>query len=332
MNIKNCPKCNAENSIASITMPEEYEIRGEAIQVDTPLLQCKECGEEFYPPENDPFDAAYRIYRSRHNMVQPEDLKSFREHYGLTQRELSDLLGWGGATISRYENGALQDEAHDKTVRLAMDPSNLKKLILENSSSLDPEKAEEILKQINKEIKQSEKENSFCDFEEIGEYVPSEFSGNKSLDINKLFNAIKFMCMKRGEVKTKLNKLLFYADFLHFKEHGKSITGAKYARLPYGPVIDNYEFFLGVMIHKQHLSVEEKMFGNYPGDLYIPKENPAIDVFEAEEIQTLAKVKSYFEDFSATMIKDRAHQEKGYRETEDYKPISYLYAADIVLD
>lgn len=332
MNTKNCPKCNTKNSIVSITLPEEYEIRDDTIQIETNLLRCNECGEEFYSPEHDPFDAAYRIYRSRHNMVQPEEFKAFRERYTLTQQELSDLLGWGGATISRYENGALQDEAHDKTMRLAMDPSNLKKLILENSSSLDPEKAEEILKQINKEIKQSEKENSFCDFDEIGEYVPSEYSGNQPLDIIKLFNAIQFMCMNEGELKTKLNKLLFYSDFLHFKEYGKSITGAKYARLPYGPVIDNYEFFLGVMIHKQRLSVEEKMFGNYPGEVYIPKENPSIEVFKAEEIHTLAKVKSYFEDFSATMIKDRAHQEKGYRETEDSQPISYRYAADIVLD
>lgn len=74
MNIKNCPKCNTKNSIVTITLPEEYEVRGEAIQVDTTFLQCKECGEEFYSPENDPFEAAYRIYRSQNNMVQPEDL------------------------------------------------------------------------------------------------------------------------------------------------------------------------------------------------------------------------------------------------------------------
>lgn len=250
----------------------------------------------------------------------------------MTQRELSDLLGWGGATISRYENGALQDEAHDKTMRLAMDPINLKKLILDNSSNLDPEKAERILKQINTEIKKVEEENDLCDFDDLGEYIPSEYSGNQPLHINKLFNAVEFMCLKAGETKTKLNKLLFYADFLHFKEYGKSITGAKYARLPYGPVVDNYEFFLGVMIHKQRLSVEEKMFGNYPGEVYISKENLAIDVFKAEEIQTLAKVKGYFEDFSATMIKDRAHREKGYQETEEYQSISYRYAADIELD
>lgn len=332
MNIKNCPKCNAENSIASITLSEEYEVRGETIQVDTPLLQCKECGEEFYSPENDAFDAVYRTYRSHHNMVQPEEFKAFRERYDLTQRELSDLLGWGGATISRYENGALQDQAHDKTMRLAMDPKNLKTLILDNSSSLDPGKAQRILKQINKEIKNSEEENELCDFDELGEHVPSEYSGNQPLNINKLFSAIQFMCLNGGEFKTKINKLLFYADFLHFKEFGSSITGTQYARLPHGPVIDNYEIYLGIMVHKQRVSVVEKQFGEIIGEKIVANEQPSLDVFKTEEIETLAKVKGYFEGFTATKISDRSHQEKGYLETDNSQPISYRYAADIELD
>ena len=332
MNLKNCPKCNAKNSIASITLPEEYEVRGETIQYDTPLLRCKECGEEFYLPENDPFDAVYRIYRSRHNMVQPEDFKYFRERYDLTQRELSNLLGWGGATISRYENGALQDEAHDKTMRLAMDPKNLKKLILENSSSLDPDKAERILNQINQEINKSEEENELCNLDDLGEYIPSEYSGNQTLNIKKLFNAVQFMCLKGGELKTKLNKLLFYADFFHFKKYGISITGAQYARLPFGPVVDNYEIYLGLMVHKRRVLIEEKRFGDFLGEVIISNQSPSLEIFQPEEIETLAKVKGYFENYSATKISERAHQEKGYQETEDYQPISYQYAADIELD
>lgn len=332
MNIKKCPKCNAENSIASITLPEEYEVRGETVQVDTPLLRCKECEEEFYSPDHDPFDAVYRIYRSRHNMVQPEDLKSFRKRYDLTQRELSDLLGWGGATISRYENGALQDEAHDKTLRLAMTPTNLKQLILDNSSSLGPDKAESILHQINKEIKKSAEDNELCDLDDLGEYIPSEYSGNQPLKINKLFSAIQFMCLKDGEFKTKVNKLLFYADFSHFKDYGVSITGAQYARLPHGPVIDNYELYLGIMVYKQLVSIVEEQFGEIVGEKIVAMDQPDLEVFRPEEIETLAKVKGYFGDFTATKISNKSHQEKGYLETDNSQPISYHYAADIELD
>jgi hypothetical protein len=34
-------------------------------------------------------------------------------------------LGQGGATLSRYENGALQSEAHDQLLKLVMQPENL---------------------------------------------------------------------------------------------------------------------------------------------------------------------------------------------------------------
>ena len=35
--------------------------------------------------------------------------------------------------------------------------------------------------------------------------------------------------------KTKLNKILFYADFLYYKKTGDSITGQEYMRLDQGP-------------------------------------------------------------------------------------------------
>ncbi len=34
---------------------------------------------------------------------------------------------------------------------------------------------------------------------------------------------------------TKLNKLLFYSDFVHFAYHGTPISGQKYQKLPHGP-------------------------------------------------------------------------------------------------
>ena len=43
-------------------------------------------------------------------------------------------------------------------------------------------------------------------------------------------------------LKTKLLKEMFYTDFLYYKETCNSITGLEYAKLPYGPVPDQYEY------------------------------------------------------------------------------------------
>jgi len=39
---------------------------------------------------------------------------------------------------------------------------------------------------------------------------------------------------------TKLNKILFYADFLYYAKHGTSITGQEYMRLDKGPYVTKW--------------------------------------------------------------------------------------------
>jgi Antitoxin SocA-like, Panacea domain len=78
--------------------------------------------------------------------------------------------------------------------------------------------------------------------ERLSAYPPNEFSGYLKFDLRKFLNAALFFC-KGGQLKTRLNKLLFYAVFKHFKENAVAITGARYVHLPLGPVPDNYEYF-----------------------------------------------------------------------------------------
>ena len=51
-------------------------------------------------------------------MLTSQDLKIIREKYSLSQVSFSKLLGFGEKTITRYENGAIQDISHDLLIRL----------------------------------------------------------------------------------------------------------------------------------------------------------------------------------------------------------------------
>ncbi len=46
---------------------------------------------------------------------------NFGRNLDYTQKEMSEILGIGIASLNRYENGALQTEAMDKTIRYYMD-------------------------------------------------------------------------------------------------------------------------------------------------------------------------------------------------------------------
>ncbi|MEW6586709.1 MAG: type II TA system antitoxin MqsA family protein, partial [Nitrospirota bacterium] len=239
-----CPFCEQERVLDHVTKPENINVRGELIEVESEFLTCLSCGNTFDDPQSefDPLVPAYREYRKRHGLTQPEEIRQFRKRYGLTQSEFSAILGWGIATLNRYENGALQSEAHEKTLRLSMKPENFLRLIEETPSALNEEKRKRLTEELRKE------EEEALSFERVielhfGRYEPDEFSGYKKLELSKLFNTIVFFCKEPGVMKTKLNKLLFYADFRHFKEYAVSITGARYAHIPFGPAPDNYDYY-----------------------------------------------------------------------------------------
>ncbi len=324
-----CPNCEKETDLELVRRMEDVSVRGEAIKVEVTYYKCNNCVEEFDDPhsDEDPLDKAYREYRRRHGMMQPEDIRDFRKRFALTQNEMSRLLGWGGATLSRYENGALQDETHEKALCLAKDPRNLLKLIEGSPDALPKEKRDRLMN----ELRSAEEEA--CSLERVyeerfGKYEANELSGYRKLDLAKLFNAILYFC-KGGVLKTKLNKLLFYADFKHFKDYAVSITGARYAHIPFGPAPDKYALYFATLLENGAIRIEEDMIGDFIGEKFISVKEPDFSLFSDSELRILATVKEYFQDFSAKRITDFSHDEKAYKETATGDIISHEYAIEL---
>ena len=156
-----CAMCLNEYSDELFRMID-IEVKGETFQVQEHYYKCLKCREEFTNPHDpiDPLDQAYREYRKRHGLLQPEEIRNFRNSYKLTQKELASLLGLGDVTISRYENGALQETVYDNLLRLAMDPQNLLKLIQKSPASIsDKDKRDRIITQLNSVIQSTCKQS-----------------------------------------------------------------------------------------------------------------------------------------------------------------------------
>jgi len=261
-------------------------------------------------------------------MIQPEAIREIRKKYGLTQGELAGLLGWGVATLSRYENGALQSSAHDRLLALATEPRNLLKLVDATPDALTEEKRQHLKQLLAATIS---RELSFKRIYEdrFGAYEPDAFSGYKRLDLSKLFNAILYFCRGQHIPTTKVNKLLFYADFKHFKEYTVAITGARYARMPFGPAPDNYSYYFATLQEENAIEVEEIIFDQGAGEYFRSLRDPDLSIFTDGELKILAVVKENLKDFTARAISDMSHQEKGYIDTPMGHPISYEYADEL---
>lgn len=115
-----CNKC--EQFCKTITIEKEQTlcVKGKTITLVAPVRVCAECGEEIYDSSLDSETLArfYNAYRESERLLLPSEIKSIRMQYNLSQASFAKLLGFGEKTITRYENGAIQDACHDILIKL----------------------------------------------------------------------------------------------------------------------------------------------------------------------------------------------------------------------
>ena len=332
--LKYCEECSKEVVTNIITKKESYNVCGDNIEVDARVLVCSECGEEFYCEEldNETLLSAYNEYRRRHKLLSPDDIRKIREQYGLSQRSFAKLLNWGDKTIFRYENGSIQDKAHNSLLIFLREPENMRKYLAENEVTLNKKQKTKILETIEQLEQENEAKVSRHFFYMLFSQVPSEDNGFKGFDYEKMCAMVLFFAHKSNELlKTKLMKLLNYSDMIFYKENGISMSGLKYAHFPYGPVPENFDLLLGRMAAEHIVHIEVMYDNNYEKHQVIPECDVPKGVLTSEEMQVLEKIYIKFKDFGSVDISNYSHKEKGYISTKQGEIISYSYAKDIDL-
>jgi uncharacterized phage-associated protein len=149
------------------------------------------------------------------------------------------------------------------------------------------------------------------------------FSGHRSFSLEKMAAMISYVAIRTTDLyKTKLNKLLFYADFINYYSFGHSISGSRYLHLPYGPVPDSYEETLDTLNHYGVIDVVKRN----SADLIQSGDNPAKQFLSENERLTLDWVLEHYGSMSASQLTDLSHREKAYRNTKTGEEIAYEYA------
>ena len=307
---KYCEECGKEFETRIITKKESYDVCGETIEVDAQVLVCTECGEEFYSEEldNATLVQAYNEYRRRHKLLLPEEIKKIREQYGLSQRSFAKLLNWGDKTICRYENGSIQDKAHNSLLLFLREPENMRTYLMENEVILNERQKGKLLA-IVENLEQNEEYRAGRKF--FNHYftkVPCEENGYRAFDYDKFCAMVLFFAHKSTELlKTKLMKLLNYSDMIFYKENGISISGVRYAHLPYGPVPENFDILFGTMA-ADHIAHIEVFYDNgYEKHQVIPEEEIPEGILSENELEVLERIYNKFSSFGSVDISNYSH-------------------------
>ena len=330
-----CDICGKEVETRIITRQESINVCGEEIVVDAQILVCAACGEELFCEELDSVTLinAYNEYRRKHKLLLPEEIKKIREQYGLSQRSFAKLLNWGDKTICRYENGSVQDKAHNSLLLFLREPENMRTYLTENEVVLNERQKAKLLETVDKLEPDNEYRTGRRFLDLFFSKNPCEENGFKGFDYEKLCAMVLFFAHKNsGLLKTKLMKLLNYSDMIFYKENGISMSGLKYAHLPYGPVPEHFDMLLGKM-SADHIAHIEIMYDNgYEKHQVIPECDIPKDSLSDEEFDVLERIYNKFKDFGSVEISNYSHKEKGYNSTKQGEIISYAYAKDIQLD
>lgn len=329
-----CLSCDQELAPRIEDRLETYPVRGEAISVNAKVAVCTGCGEDIDVEELDEASlrAAFDEYRRRHHLMTPDEMRSLRSRYGLGVRAFALLLGWGELTLHRYESGSLQDDAHETQLRMATSPENMRTMLEKNGHKLTARQRATVEAHLAAELGA---ESLGCDAADESFLVrenQDQYGGWREQELSKLREMMLFFSALPSVYPTKLNKLLFYADFLHFELHAISVTGTPYLAFQHGPVPAHYDRLLADMFEGGDLTKEEVDFPDGSGGERLhPEREPDLSLFAPAELETMRRVADELGHLSSKQLRDRSHAEKAWAETPAKAMISYDWARDLTL-
>jgi hypothetical protein len=121
---------------------------------------------------------------------------------------------------------------------------------------------------------------------------------------------------------TKLNKILFFSDFIAYAKLGKSITGEKYQKLPQGPAP---KYLLPVrteMNSKDIICFKRETFSGMQHRI-APLRSPKLEKFTPEQISIIDQVVDALKDKDADEVSELSHDFVGWKIVKEGEEIPY---------
>jgi putative zinc finger/helix-turn-helix YgiT family protein len=324
-----------------MTLKREHRtltFRKEEFNVVYHYYQCEDSQEQFTDAELDEINMnqLYNQYREAHKLPFPDEIIALREKYRLPAIKMAEVLGFGVNVFRNYESGEVPNESNARLLQLAKDPNKFKELI-EISQVYEGNELKRIITQLDRIIEEDNKNLYNVNIHDylLGTKQPNIFSGYKMPSLELLTEMVVFFSKELEPWKTKLNKLLFYADFLQFKKFSFAISGIRYRAIDMGPVPNNFNSIFEYIVNNDEVDIQQKEFADGKiGERFIPnpKRNFNPEIFTEDELKTLRDISIRFGKTDTNDIIDISHEERGWKENfqAGKKLISYNYSFDLI--
>jgi transcriptional regulator with XRE-family HTH domain len=300
------------------------------------FYHCVESGEQFTSTDLDELNLnqVYNQYRAKFGIPFPTEITRIREQYNVSASKMSEILGLGVNSYRNYESGEMSSVSNAKLIHMADNPSNFLDMVLTCESLTSKEKTK-LKCRVHSIIEEYEANISDYKLREylLGNESADIYSGYNIPNMGKLAEMVVYFSELLQPFKTKLNKLLFYADFLMFKKTCQSISGVRYKAIEMGPVPNNFNSIYEYLNNKNDISISYKEFPKgYSGEQFFVGQGRRFNakLFSELELNTLHNVANRFSESTTNEIIELSHMEEAWQKDHtEKKIISYLYAFEL---
>lgn len=153
-----------------------------------------------------------------------------------------------------------------------------------------------------------------------------------TIDRNKYKNSVLYFienCNNNSLGTTKMNKLLYYLDFISYRDKGSSVTGDTYRHLEKGPVPKMVVDIIQDLQKDKAISVKEVPYKDGKTVDFSLLTEPDTSVFDGYEKQLLESICRKFKLWSTSKIVDQTHLESPWLYSKMMDDVDYEYAYDI---
>lgn len=235
-------------------------------------------------------------------------ISRLRKMKGLSQEDLSKNMGISRPSLAQIEIG-------NRGVSII----EIQKLSMILGFTLDDFISIDFLS--NQEIDDQSEEKSFIKKERIS--VPT-------MNLAKFKNVLLYIlerCAGKPNVgETVLYKLLYFSDFNYYELYEEHLTGAKYRKLPYGPVPQNLNTIIQQMLETDKIKRVKTEYHGFPQTRYLPLTKADLTVLKASEKEVIDRVIEQMSDWSATAISNYSHKDMPWLASKEGEDINYELA------
>lgn len=151
-----------------------------------------------------------------------------------------------------------------------------------------------------------------------------------ALRVNKFKNVLLYIlerCAGKPNVgETVLCKLLYFCDFNCYELYEEHLTGARYRKLPFGPVPQKFDAIIHQMMEGGEIERIKVPYFDKVQTRYIPLVSADLRTISGAEKEVIDKVIEQFSDWSAAAISSYSHRDMPWLASKEGEEISYELA------